>query len=151
MINLINNFIDNINYQSIINLITNKNFPWFIKTFEEHIEFNHNLKNSMFAPPIIDELLKKLNAKTLYDAKLKLITKTKESLKLPTYVEYDKNLKKRYAIFYLNSNNGTTNISGKENIQSTENSILILTPNTNFYETTCTDKGCRKLLHITYE
>lgn len=151
MINLINNFINSTNFQSIINLITNKNFPWFIKTFDKHIEFNHTLKNSMFAPPIIEEILKKINATNLYDAKIKLITKTEKSLKLSTYNEYDKNSKKRCAIFYLNSNNGTTNISGYKNIQSKENSILILPSNTSFYETTCTDKACRKLIHIIYD
>ena len=115
---------------------------YFIHTF-----FNHEYGESQFLPIVIP-LLNKLNAKTLLRVQYNLYPKTFFRHKHGWHTDF--NIENKGLIYYLNTNNGRTDIRNVGRVKSVKNRALFFNPQDKHRSTTCTDKHFRANIIINY-
>ena len=142
-------------FNKLKNLILSNEFPWYFsdgKVDDDNIQFVHHFVfSSLVYSPYIESLhpiFGKLKAKRIFRAKLNYTFKT------PKLIQYDYhqdvNIACKTAVFYLNTNNGYTQIKNGRKIESKENRIVMFNSNAEHAGSSCTDQKYRVLLNINY-
>ena len=155
MTQVINNFLDNNEFEFIYKTVTSSHSPWYLshKVYEDdgQTHFIHNLvKNedgkrntSFFVSSVLSALLTKLKVKNVIRAKVNLTYKTDKIIESKPHLDVrkvDLNEPSFSSILYLNSNNGYTQIVGGDKITSVENRLLTFPTHTSHFGTTHTSQ-----------
>ena len=112
-----------------------------------HNFFDYQCGESKFFP-IVFPLLNKLNPKTLLRVRYNLYPKTFFRHKHGWHTDYD--TENKGLIYYLNTNNGRTDIRNVGRVKSIKNRALFFNPQDEHRSTTCTDKQFRANIIINY-
>ena len=156
MYEIIDDFLSDSEYVIIEKVINNNDFPWYytpdITEEGDESAFTHSLvinnqSYSGYARTIMSLFEKKINIKKTFRAKLNLYTRT-DNLKIHNY-HFD-NLDYKIAIFYLNSNNGYTELNNIAKVESKRNRILLFDGKLEHRSTNCTDEKTRVNININY-
>lgn len=159
---VIDNFLSESEYAIIKNITDSDNFPWFyIKNITEETvgnesAFVHTLvvksqSNSIYARAIMSIFKKNINIKETFRAKVNLYTRT-DNLRIHDYhfdYHFD-HMDNKIAIFYLNNNNGYTELKDTAKIESKKNRLLLFDGNVEHRSTNCTDEKTRVNININY-
>ena len=154
-------YLSNLSFKKIENILSSNNFPWYIQPYLTGLE-KDNINNYYFAHTFYDndkinsdyyyfweELLTKIKSKKLIRIKANLYIKTDQVIEHTKHIDYD--FKGFTSIYYVNTNNGYTNLNDKINIKSIENRFLIFDNNIKHNSSTCSDKKYRLTVVINYK
>jgi hypothetical protein len=156
MINVINNFLNNDEFFEIQKLLSSKKFPYFLT--ENYKVLTHPIiyktEYSLFLESLISKLSEQLKVKTILSSETYLIIKDKENLSLNIGKKdpYDISLNDNSltSLLYINSNNGYTQILGKDKIDPVQNRLLTFSSNISYEETTPTNEPFKSVIKLTY-
>ena len=133
-------------------------FPWYLnKVLNENEErqFTHSFflrqkRNSDFFP-FLRPFVKKLNMFILVKAKANLLLKTTKIVEHGFHKDFDLNhVPLLTAVYYVNTNNGYTQLKNGTKIPSLANTIAIFDTQEMHTGSTCTDKDHRIVLNFNY-
>jgi hypothetical protein len=151
---IIDNYLPYETFQNIKNiLLENGIFPWY---FENKLNYNHtkkdidfylshnicekNLQNSSYLN-LFQIFIDNLKMKAILRIKCNLYPATQKIIQHPMHIDYD--IEHKGALFYINTNNGYTEIEDNVKIKSIENRLLLFNPNKLHRSTNCTDEKAR--------
>jgi hypothetical protein len=157
----ISNFLDPLDFTIVAPTLLSDFFPWYLveeksKTkkdkniFFSHYFYKDNLQKSNFFEIVIP-IIKKINPVSIIEIQAILTTQTDEKI----INNYRKDFKKipenqETAIFYINTNNGTTIFDDNEQFSSKENTLIKFNSSLLYKDSTSTDKLKRILLIFNY-
>lgn len=155
---VIENFLNNIEFQRIKQSVLNRYFDWYYQPSKvsdndggqqfTHMFLSEDGKMSNFFY-ILKPIFSKLKAKDIIRAKINLTHRKETIKKFQYHIDTDKECKT--AILYLNTNNGKTVFKNNKQINSIENRMVIFPSNLQHTGTTHTDKDFRIVLNINYK
>ena len=153
---IVDNILDQKEADAIEKELMSVFFPWYYqdsvsdKFNTNDFYFTHilyeNLEQSSYFNLIIP-ILKKIKYKKLIRVKANLYPGFDKKVIHPKHVDYTYNT--NGAIYYVNTNNGTTNLTNKK-IESVKNRLLYFNASKPHNSTTCTDKKIRLNININY-
>jgi len=156
---IIDNFLDiNISDQ-IEKTIIQDNFPWYYTgkgVYNSNVYFfSHTLlengKKSNYADELLLPIVSKINGKKLFRAKVNGYTKTENYVHYPYHFDNDLDKDIKVAIYYVNTNNGYTEIKNNGKVESIKNRILFMNGNEEHKCTNQTDTDLRINININYK
>lgn len=149
------NFLSSSDFNRLKSLILSNEFPWYFsdgKVDDDNIQFVHTFVfNSLIYSPHIKDLhpiFKKLKATRVFRAKLNYTFKTAKLIQYDYHK--DVNIACKTAIFYLNTNDGYTQIKDGKRIKSKANRMVVFNSNTEHAGSSCTDSKYRVIININY-
>ena len=157
---IIDNFLSEKSYKKIEETISNNYFPWFlqnkINNFQKDNVFNYYFSHTFFdnekinsdAFNIWEELLSKIKFKNLIRVKANLYPRTETILEHEKHLDYTEN--GITSLYYINTNNGFTNLNDEIKVSSVSNRFLKFSNNTLHNSSTCTDQKYRLTVVINY-
>ena len=165
---LIDNFLKIEEFNKIQNVFLSKNLPWFLEPYINTNSKNHNLEKKydyyfshifflnqnekgILKSPFFDTiqpLINKLNIQYLKRIKVNLYPSSEKIIEHAKHIDY--NFKHTTALFYINTNNGYTNLQDKNKILSVENRYLKFDGNLEHNSSTCTDQKYRITVVLNY-
>ena len=140
-------------------IINNPFFPWFYQTVQTwdddpffcHVLYHADEPRSEFYKPIQNIFKKYMNWSSMYRLNVNLCTKIGSTSNFHTDTNGKDNEEvMTTAIFYLNTNNGYTQIVNGNKIDSVENRLVTFPTDTLHFGTTHTDVDYRAVLNIVY-
>ena len=153
---IIDNFLPEDQFKSLQNIILSTYFPWNYIDKESYTEtkdsflFFHNFYRGVDSPSeyfsIINPCLQILGGE-LFRAKAVLTPKTENPRFSGFHIDYED---MKTATYYLNTNNGYTELKSGEKVESVENRMLIFDSNIEHQGVTCTDEKRRVLINFNY-
>ena len=171
------NFLDQDEFKEIQDSFLGKEIPWHYsdtvvygnKSIKEdgNFQFVHMFytQHAPFSPYLekLNPILEKIRPTAIYRIKANLITKTVEPVKHDFHVDisnYDNPEKEiiypeklkiwTTSIFYLNTNDGFTELEDGTIINSVENRFVSFPANIKHRGTSCTDKNIRMVINFNY-
>jgi len=158
-IQIIDNFLDKQEFNSIKSVLMGNEFPWFYHDYvsekqeKDKFYFNHNFYSDSKPQSIFFDSLKplihKLEVKSLIRVKGNLHTKADKM----TYNNFhiDLPFKHKGCLLYINNNNGCTYFkeSGKE-VKPKENRAVLFDPSKDHKSSRCSDSKVRINININY-
>lgn len=155
---IIDNFLEQVDFNFIKNYIINTTFPFYYQHFltdekEENNEcsFTHVVyKNFMPHSDLFDHIqpiIKLINPKALIRIKINCYPKTSKIVYHKPHKDFD--FDNKALILYLNNNDGYT-IVGEQKVESIENRALIFNGNQTHFSSSCTDAKARFNMAINY-
>ena len=158
MYEVLDNFLQEDEFNNIKNIIMGDNFPWYyndaVGTKEDtsNFYFTHtffkNLNPHSNYYELLNPILQKLKIKALIRAKGNMYSKTEQLVEHGSHVDYD--FEHKGAVFYVNTNNGFTVLDDGTKIKSVENRLLVFEPYKIHNSTNCTDKQIRVNINFNY-
>ena len=157
---IIDNFLSEKSYKKIQETISNNYFPWFlqnkINNFQKDNVFNYYFSHTFFdnekinsdAFNIWEELLSKIKFKNLIRVKANLYPRTDTILEHEKHLDYTVN--GITSLYYINTNNGFTNLNDEIKVSSISNRFLKFNNNVLHNSSTCTDQKYRLTVVINY-
>ena len=157
---IIDNFLSEKSYKKIEETISNNYFPWFlqnkINNFQKDNVFNYYFSHTFFdnekinsdAFNIWEELLSKIKFKNLIRVKANLYPRTETILEHEKHLDYTEN--GITSLYYINTNNGFTNLNDEIKVSSVSNRFLKFSNNTLHNSSTCTNQKYRLTVVINY-
>ena len=157
---IIDDYLDYENFNSIKSLLLSLDFPWFFRTSQvsfdkknytdyfTHSFYNNNDINSddwQIVKPLID----KLNVKSLIEVRANLITQKHDFIQSEYHT--DNNLNCKTAIFYVNTCNGLTKFKDDIYVNCKENRMVMFDSNILHAGVIQTDTKQRVVVNINYE
>ncbi len=155
------NFLPEPTFKSIQSRMMGREFPWYwipaavsgAKKKESHPQFIYMFyeerkrygENELF--PLMEPLIKKLEAKELIRIKANLTTRTLFHRKGGYHIDYP-NVKT--AVYYINTNNGSTQFQNGPSVESLENTMVLFNSNLLHSGKTCTDQERRVVINFNY-
>ena len=158
--NVIENFLSEKDFKNLTNIILKDNFPWFYNDFKSHegdsnFQFTHNFfRNEKMCTHeylwnLVLPILNKLKADKILRVKANLTTKKNSNFKSEMHIDTGvKNSKT--AVFYCNTNNGSTLFQNGRKIESKENRIVIFDGHQKHCGVDCTDNNIRVVINFNY-
>lgn len=151
MIETIDNFLNDRDYEQIAQIVMGNNFPWYFNPsvaddtdtffpYFTHTFYDNRIPKSNFFNGLLDPLLNKLNIDLIIRIKANLFQKTEELYKYKSHVDYK--FKHYSAVYSINTCDGGT-IVEDEFIKSVANRLVIFHGNIPHQSTTCTDASAR--------
>ena len=159
-IKIIDNFLNQIEFNKLKKLILSNNFPWFLNTVDTgvkdhqltHIFFIEDKINSVFYKDM-ENIINKINPLQIMRIKANLLWKN-NSIKYHTYhndYPTDNLINNLYTgIYYINTNNGCTKFENGKKIKSIKNRMVIFPYYLKHTGSTCTDKEMRVVINFNY-
>lgn len=160
MYKVIDNFLEESEMNIIEETIMSNTFPWFyLNSVTDHIDENDEpmyfhllvrdgVNNSeKFTDLLIDKLVKKVNMQGVFRAKINSYTRTKELWKSNWHFD---NKDYKIALFYINDNDGYTELKNITKIYSKRNRLLLFNGDIEHRATNCTDAKRRINININY-
>jgi hypothetical protein len=159
---VIDNFLSPDDFINIKNTMFSNNFPWVYEpnvlnypnkeTSDELYFFTHTFYRD-YVPQsnfisILDLIIKKLNPKSIVRIQANLYPNVNKYIESKFHRDYDYSHKG--AVFYLNTNNGFTELEDGTKIQSIENRILLHDPFEFHKIVPCTDEKVRIVIVFNY-
>ena len=152
-----NNFLDKADFDYLKKIFTSNEFPYYYNDFKvnendggnqfTHIFLREGVINSNYFD-LLNPILEKLNAKSLYRIKLNMTIKQNKIKSYNFHTDLD--IKCNTAVFYLNTNNGKTIFESGKEISSVENKMIIFPSSIKHTGTTHTDTKYRLVLNLNY-
>ena len=154
----IDNFLSEEDFIPLSDMLNSFYFPWY---FNDQIcyesdglsQFTHTFfeeltrsPNSDFYP-LVECFLEKLEVKELIRIKANLNVKTEVPIQTGYHIDYPD---ATTAVFYLDTNNGGTELNKTTFVESVANRIVIFDSNIQHTGVTCTDQKKRIVLNINY-
>jgi len=154
----IDNFLSEEDFIPLSDMLNSFYFPWY---FNDQIcyesdglsQFTHTFfeeltrsPNSDFYP-LVECFLDKLEVKELIRIKANLNVKTEVPIQTGYHIDYPD---ATTAVFYLDTNNGGTELNKTTFVESVANRIVIFDSNIQHTGVTCTDQKKRIVLNINY-
>lgn len=159
---IIDNFLSPKDFLNIKNLIFSNTFPWHYmssilnypnaESLEKLYFFTHTFYKD-YVPcsnsiSILEPIIKKLNVKSFIKIQANLYPNVNKYLESKFHRDYDYSHKG--GVFYLNTNNGFTELDDGTKIQSIENRILLHDPFEFHKIVPCTDEKVRIVIVFNY-
>lgn len=156
---IIDNFLSDAEFRVINDLLMGNNFPWYFNTYvssEEEIKddfyFTHqfyynNQPNSQYYQTLLP-LLGRLSAHAYIRIKGNLYPNAGKKVENGWHSDYD--FFHKGAVFYVNTNNGYTELDDGTIIESKENRILLFDPSVRHRSVQCTDEKTRVTINMNY-
>ena len=155
---IIDNFLEKEKFDTLKKNIFSQTFPWYFndsKSIEkdENYQFIHIFfwEDKILSPywnsiaPILDNL----KAKKIIRVKANLTPKKNDNLKSEMHI--DTNVKNsKTAVYYCNTNNGSTIFLDGKKVSSVENRIVTFESQTMHCGVDCTDKNIRVVINFNY-
>ena len=156
---IIDNFLDQKTYIELVKIIMEARFPWNFVNGKSEIrdgdfQFTHLFVNDggkIVSPyyKILFPILKKINPEKIYRIKANLTTKKETNHKSLMHVDTNQE-KIKTAVYYCNSNNGSTLFESGERVVSKENRAVIFDGTTLHCGVDCTDSLRRVVINFNY-
>ena len=156
---IIDNFLDQKTYIELVKIIMEARFPWNFVNGKSEIrdgdfQFTHLFVNDggkIVSPyyKILFPILKKINPEKIYRIKANLTTKKETNHKSLMHVDTNQE-KIKTAVYYCNSNNGSTLFESGERVASKENRAVIFDGTTLHCGVDCTDSLRRIVINFNY-
>jgi len=153
------NFIDHKDFITLAKVVMEANFPWYFVNGKSELhdgdfQFTHlfvddggKIVSKYFK--ILIPILKNLNVKKIYRIKANLTSKKEINKKSLMHTDTSiENIKT--AVFYCNTNNGSTLFQNGKKISSTANRIIIFDGHQKHCGVNCTDENVRVVININY-
>ena len=170
MYELIDNFLDKEEFESVESVLLGNQFPWFLNpqidkkssyyVGRDNLQFSHIVYDKDYRKsewlPTFNCLLDKMNIFTLLRVKVNYLSRTEKIVTHDFHVDIeDSNAPKNIntSIFYLNTNNGVTIFEDtKEEVKSVSNRMITFPGYLSHTGTTRTDKDVpyRILVNFNY-
>jgi hypothetical protein len=158
-IQVIDNFLDKDEFNKIQSCMISDNFPWFYCDYVSHKDekdkfyfthsFYQDLKPQSSFFPLLDNLLNKLEIKSLIRIKGNLHTKSNK-IKYNNF-HVDLPYKHKGCILYINDNNGFTYFKESDKkVKPKENRIVLFDPSIEHKSSKCSDSKTRVNININY-
>lgn len=167
MTQVIDNFLDEEDFKSIQDYLMGSDIPWLkspvlregslhppdLEDMRDNIQFWHPFY--MDDEPTHDDvnvlrpIIKKLDVKALLRIKANITMRTPEIIEHGYHTDYPFGGFKT-AIFYINTNDGYTQIKNGRRVESVENRLLEFSGELLHTGTTCTDQQCRVVINFDY-
>jgi hypothetical protein len=159
---IIDNFLPPSDFLNIKNTMFSNAFPWHYnpsildypnaESLEKLYFFTHKFYRD-YVPSsnyisILDPIIKKLNAKSLIKIQANLYPNVNKYIESKFHRDYD--FSHKGGVFYLNTNNGFTELEGGTKIESIENRILLHDPFEFHKIVPCTDEKVRIVIVFNY-
>lgn len=156
---IIDNFLDSNISDQIEKTIIQDNFPWYYTAkgvYDSNVYFfSHTLlengKKSDYANELLLPIVSRINGKKLLRAKVNCYTKTENYVHYPYHFDNDLDKDIKVVIYYVNSNNGYTEIKNNGKVESIKNRILFMNGNEEHKCTNQTDTDLRINININYK
>jgi len=134
--NIIENFLPENQSTEIEDFLSDNNFPWFYRPsignkkdnqrfYFSHMFVDDKKVNSDFFGIIKKYIVDRLEFKILHRVKANLFVKVNENYASCSHVDYDFKHQFFSAIYYVNTNNGSTLLNDKISVNSIKNRLLI--------------------------
>ena len=156
------NFLPQEQFAEIENLMMGSELPWYynptIDYYDNDIhnsfQFTHLFVNDggkIVSPyyKILFPLIKKINPEKIYRIKANLTTKKETNHKSMMHVDTDQE-KIKTAVYYCNSNNGSTLFQNGKRIDSKANRIVVFDGHQKHCGVDCTDENVRVVINFNY-
>jgi hypothetical protein len=157
---IIDNFLNVEEFNTIKNIVSSKDFYWcfhenvanaddnddayyFTHTFYDYSNVRSGLYNRLIIP-----ILEKLDVCAILRAKANLYPNIGQLIENANHVDYP--FEHKGAILYLNTNNGYTILEDGTKIESVENRLLKFEPHKKHRSTHCTDLKRRMNINLNY-
>ena len=156
MISVVNNFLDNDEFFKIQKLLSSKKFPYFLTQDPKVLvhPIIDKTEYSFFLESLISKLSEQLKVKTILSSEVYLIIKDKENLSLNIGKKdpYDISLNddSLTSLLYMNSNDGYTQIFGKDKVDPIQNRLFTFSSNISYEETTPTNEPFKSVIKLIY-
>ena len=166
-IKVIDDFLDIDHLNHMQKIIMGYEFPWYFtdEVVEEHqlepenkktdnFQLTHIIfddfrqKSSFFE--LMDPLIRQINPKSLIRIKINLLPKRDKIIKHGFHTDVDPDVNCVTAVYYLNTNNGFTEFSNGEIVNSLANRIVFFDSQIKHTGTTCTDKKSRIAINFNF-
>ena len=160
MVKIIDNFLPEDDFKIISNLVISQSFPWYfvseindqykeknLESYFIHHVFDRNSGYSKYANPF-RKLLVKLKARCFIRVKLNLYPRTQKLEVHKAHIDFP--YKHKAAIYYINTNNGTTILHDGSKVKSVANRLLLFEAHKKHSSTSTTDTKCRLNININY-
>ena len=153
------NFLDQIDFENLKNLVLGEAFPWYFKDYvahtgkhEVHFFWSHMfyIESKAISPfvKLLDPLFKKLETKALIRARANLYSNQGKIIEHEKHTDFP--FKHKGALFSLNTCDGFTVLEDGTKIQSVANQILLFDASQPHHSSTCTDAKIRCNININY-
>ena len=159
-IEIIDNFLPEDIFYPLKNLMTSSKFPWFFNnsvveedSSPDNYQFTHTFFNSslnvIYTPyhSLLSPIIDKSKVKKLERVKANLNPRTSTNIKGGFHIDME-NI--TTSIFYLNTNNGWTEIQGGDKIECVENRVVTFNSNIMHSGYTCTDQKRKMVINFNY-
>ena len=159
---IIDNFLDKSEFNTLKSTLLSSSFPWYFNDFilergtkECGNYYNYQFTHTLFTTSkrsdyfyLIEPCLKKLRIRTLLRVKANLTPRADKNIIQGMHTDFDCDC--LTSIFYINTNNGYTQIKNGQKIKSVENRMVIFKSSTLHSSVTCTDKKIRCVINFNY-
>ena len=156
---IIENVLEENEVKNIEDILFSNEFPWYYSKYVitdvlNPMFFHIFMKeNNITSPyffkiilPIINKFKKEINI--IYRARANCITNPHKKIKLGQHNDHP--FDHKVLLFYVNTNNGVTNVNNKVNIPSIRNNVALINGNVPHEIITQTDTDIRLTINITY-
>tara|TARA_B100000287_G_scaffold1654_1_gene1602 strand:+ start:81 stop:569 length:489 start_codon:yes stop_codon:yes gene_type:complete len=159
-VKVIDNFLSEYQWKKIKEemMALNPLFPWYYNDgicyegdglFQfTHTFYNANDQSKSYFYPLLDACQNKLGVKKLRRIKANLNTRTVFHRKTGWHIDYSDITT---SVYYINTNNGWTDIKGYGRVKSVANRMVIFDSNLEHCGNTCTDEKIRVMVNFNYE
>jgi len=158
---VIDNLLDKNDFIKLIDKLDGPEFPWYflkgkVHADDGHYQMCHNFflegKPQSQYLTILDPFITKLNIGKVIRIKANITFKknTNEETDMHTDLKRVGNEKFKTAVFYCNTNNGSTLFKSGEKILSKENRVVIFDGDKLHCGVSCTDKDRRIVINFNY-
>jgi len=156
---IVDNFLSEEDFKAISDVLLDADFPWYTsnggvgyvedtsdKYFIHSLYINYRQNSANFN--LIAPILEKINAKALIRAKANLYTRNSNLIRHGQHIDFE--FEHKGFMFYLNTNDGFTELEDGTRIQSVANRGLFFEAHKPHNSTNCTDALCRVNISINY-
>tara|TARA_B100000787_G_C16183881_1_gene293444 strand:- start:597 stop:1076 length:480 start_codon:yes stop_codon:yes gene_type:complete len=155
---VIKNILNDKDFKKLQEVILKQTFPWYYNNAQSeendnNFQFVHTFywEDKILSPfwNYIAPILNTLKVKKIIRIKANLTTKKTEKIRSNMHID-TKIKESKTAVFYCNSNNGSTIFENGEVITSEENKIVIFDSDKMHCAASCTDTNIRIVINFNY-
>lgn len=166
MYKVYDSFLNDTDLKTIKDTMLDHSFPWFYTDSKvgdnyqldgdeiyydfqlTHLFYFYNMPQSQFLP-MLDPIISKLNISAIYRIKSNLTFRSENLIKFPFHID-EQRFTGKTAVFYINTNDGYTELESGEQILSVENRLLTFDAPIKHRGTTHTDSKFRAVINFNY-
>jgi hypothetical protein len=166
MLKTYDDFLPEREFKALQDILTGPEFPWSYQQyvtapsensvpklnvfFFTHTFYANNLPRSNYYQ-ILEPLIQKISPLAVCRLKANLNTRTEEIVQYDFHTDYTvRTAPMKTAVFYMNTNNGSTIFESGEKVTSQENRLVVFDSYMKHAGTTCTDQQARVLVNLNF-
>lgn len=159
---IIDNFLPEKEFKVLSDIMLGNNFPWFLSKTKVgandpanvfNMQFTHNIYND-YVPhsemwQTLDPVIRRLNAISWVRIKANVTTATEKPYLYGMHCDID-DFTGTTAIYYLNTNNGSTVFENGKHVNAVANRMVLFNAQTPHSGESCTDEKVRCLINFNF-